>query len=478
MKVLLINPPSHGDEKFVREGRCMQRGGAWTAIWSPVTLATAAALLRDNGIEVKLYDCVVDEINREDLKDILSHFKPDMIVINSSTPSINFDMECANLAGDILPDILTVAIGIHVSALPFESLMLAPRINCVVIGEPERTILKLSHAIKENTSMEEKIERIKAVPSIAYKEGFKLRKTENSDYIEDLDSIPFPAWDLINVNNYQMPFTGNPFLLVSTGRGCPHHCTYCSAKAYYGQKLRLRSIDNILDEIERNINEFGVREFLFWTEAFTMNNDFAIGLTEGILKRDLDISWVCNSRVDDVTPELLKALKKAGCTMIGYGIESGNPEILKQVKKGIKIEDIKNAVKWTKEAGLSVTGHMMVGFPGENEESINMTVKLSQDLDLDFVQFYAVVPFPGSELFDTARKNNTITDWNFMKFEQNYGVLHTGHLTPEEVTKLRSRAYKQFYFRPSTIFKTLKRISSPKTALRFIQMARDFLTWI
>jgi radical SAM superfamily enzyme YgiQ (UPF0313 family) len=478
MKVLVINPPSYGEEKFVREGRCMQRGGAWTAIWAPISLATIAAVLRDNGMSVRLYDCVVEEITQEQLVDIASHWQPDMLVINSSTPSIRYDLGCADAVCEVVPACYTTAFGIHVSALPFESLQLVNRLDSVILGEPEYAIRDLALSISDCQNLAEKMNAAKTVKGIAWRSGQVLRKNPPRPVVEELDEMPFPAWDMINVRNYLMPFTGEPFLLLATGRGCPWHCTYCAAHTYYGRCLRLRSAKLVVDEIEKNIKEHGVREFLFWTEAFTMDNQYCVTVCDEILRRNLDISWVCNSRVDDVTPELLAKLREAGCNMIGYGIESGNPDVLKRVKKGITLEQIRQAVKWTKEAGLAVTGHLMVGFPGEDKDSIRQTAELARSLDLDFAQFYSVVPFPGSELFDEARKAGTIVNWDFMMFEQNYGVLHTGKLTPEEVMVERSKAYRAFYFRPSMVWKTLKRINSPKAALNFLKMVRDFLTWI
>lgn len=478
MKVLLLNPPSHGDEKFVREGRCMQRGGAWTAVWSPVSLATTAAVLQQEGHEVRLFDCVVTDMDRAGLQDAVSHFQPDIVVLNSSTPSIRWDLTTAEVVAEILPDVFTVAFGIHVSALPFESLMLSRRLDAVIIAEPEYAVRDLAAALEGTMLRSERVSAAMKVSGLAVKEENRLRRTEARAAIADLNELPFPAWELINPAHYTLPFTGEPFLLVATGRGCPHRCTFCAAHAYYGKKLRLRKASLVVDEIERNMKQFGVRNFLFWTEAFTMRNDYALQVCAEIMHRKLDVAWVCNSRVDDVTPELLAQMKKAGCTMVGYGIESANPEVLKAVEKGITLAQIRQAVRWTREAGIEVTGHLMVGFPGEDQSAVRRTADLAVSLDLDFAQFYSVVPFPGSVLFEQSKAAGTIVNWDFAMFEQNYGVLHTGHLTPQQVMTERGRAYRNFYFRPITVWRTVKRLRNPASWIRFAGMVKDFLTWI
>lgn len=478
MKVLLVNPPSHGTEKFVREGRCMQRAGAWTAIWAPISLATSAAVLRDDGAAVRLYDCVVEEVTREGLAEVAARFRPDLLVLNSSTPSIEWDLGCAAAVAAAAPEVVACAIGIHVSALPVESLQMGGRLDAVVVGEPEGVLRELVRALRGAEGRASRLERLAGVRGLVWKRGFSIRRNAPAEPIRDLAELPFPAWDLIDTTRYAMPFTGKPFLLVATGRGCPHACTFCAAHAYYGKRLRLRPAARVVDEMVWCRDRFGVEDFLIWTEAFTMDNAYALSVCDEILRRGLAVRFVCNSRVDHVTPELLERMKRAGCVMIGYGIESGVQETLDRCRKGVTLDRIRAAVAMTRAAGIEVTGHMMVGFPGEGEEEVERTAAFARELDLDFVQFYAVVPFPGSALFEEARRAGRITDWDYRRFEQNYGVLHTGKLGPAEVTKLRSRAYRAFYFRPRTVWRTLRKIDSFAKARRFAAMVRDFLTWI
>ncbi len=466
----MINPPAVNGVMMVREGRCMQREGAWTAVWAPISLATIAALLKKNKFEVKVIDCIVAKINKVGLKKIISDFKPSLVVINAITASIKSDLGVASLTKKISRDIKTAAFGIHVSALPKDSFILEPKLDYLIRGEPEITTLELAKTLLTN-------KKIDKVLGLSYKAGKKVVNNSDRPMIHNLNLLPPPAWELIDVTKYKMPFSAKPFLLVGIGRGCPYNCQFCADKAYYGQVLRLPSVRKVISEIERDIKEFGVDEFLFWTESFMINPKFAESVCREIIKRKLKIRFVVNGRVDQVNPKLLQLLKKAGCWMIGFGIESGDNHILELMQKGITTEQIKKAVIMAKKAGLEVTGHLIVGYPGETKATIEETIQMAIKLDLDFAQFYTSVPFPGSQLYLLAKKKNYIVNKNWTYFEQNFSVMNLPGLKAKEVETLRAEAYRRFYLRPKMIFKTLIRIRSLPEAFYFAKMARDFLNW-
>lgn len=471
MKVYLINPPVKEEGAIIREGRCMQRKGIWTTLWPPITMATIAAILEKDGLEVRFADCSTESISSEQLRDLLREYNPDLVVINTATPSIVGDLSIATLAKEVRPSIKTVAIGNHVSALPKESLEMESNLDYVVLGEPEYSVRDIALCLQQGRSMT-------GVNGIAYKDNGSVILTNRRPSIKDLDELPFPNWHHINLNLYHLPFTERPFLMVSAGRGCPYNCTFCVAPTYYGSKLRIRSARRIVDEIEWNKNEFAVSDFLFWTESFTINDKHARAICDEIIRRRLDVKWVCTTRVDNVNPELLSKLKLAGCWMIGFGIESGNQGILNGIRKGITLEQIEAAVRVSKIAGLEVTGHCILGLPGETRETAMETVEMAKRLELDFVQFYCAVPFPGSDLYSLAVKNAWINTKDWSRFEQNFSVLDMPQLKAEEIMELRSLAYRKFYLRPATIKKTLRRIRSFGDLKRFLYMLRDFLDWI
>ncbi len=474
MKAYLINPPAADGVNIVREGRCMQRQGAWTAVWAPISLALIASLLEKEGWEVKISDCIVENISHDGLEELVAGFKPDIAVINAVTPAIKSDLStCRNIKKG-WPSTITAAIGIHPSSLPEECLRMEPGLDFVIRGEPEITVKELAAVVADG----KKQNNISGVNGLSYLRDGQLVNESARPGLENLDTLPFPAWHLIKRDRYILPFTDKPFLLIATSRGCPYSCRFCADNAYYGKKLRTRSAKNIVDELSWVKNKFGISEFLFWSESFTINKAFAISVIEEIKRRNLNVSWVCNSRVDNVDAQMLRGLKEAGCWMIGYGIESGNQSLLDKMGKGVRLEQIRAAVIESKKAGLEVTGHCVLGYPGETVETIKETIQLTLDLPFNFVQFYCSVPFPGSQLYEEAKQNCWIIndDWAF--FEQNYSVMDTPQLSAEEVMKWRSKAYRMFYTRPKMVWQILRKIKSLKELFNLFKMVKEFLSWI
>jgi radical SAM superfamily enzyme YgiQ (UPF0313 family) len=275
-----------------------------------------------------------------------------------------------------------------------------------------------------------------------------------------------------------MPFTDRTFLLIATSRGCPYSCKFCADATYYGKRLRFRNPSRIVDEMAWVQREFGISDFLFWAESFTLKPEFAKQVSEEIIRRELAVRWVCNSRVDHVDLELLKIFKQAGCWMIGYGVESGSQKTLDRMKKGTTIQQTIDAVNRAKQAGLEVTGHCVIGYPGETEEDIRETIKFTKKIKLDFAQFYCSVPFPGSELYRMAIDENWLTTNDWTRFEQNFSVLAYPGMSAEKIMDLRARAYRSFYLSPRVIFNTLRRIRSWNNFKYFVGMTFDFLSWI
>ena len=467
MRVLLLNPPAADGVRQVREGRCMQRAGAWTAVWTPISLATCAAVLRRRGHQVRLRDCIVEDLDFDRLAHIIAAFRPNLVVFNAVTPAIISDLSTARLAKSLDPSILCAAIGIHGTALPQETLELEPALDVAVRGEPEMTVAELAEGGD-----------LSAVAGVSWRADGAFTHNPDRPFLQDLDELPFPAWDLIQTDLYRMPFSGERFLLLGTGRGCPYQCAFCADRTYYGNRLRLRSPASVADEIERNTRDFGIRDFLFWSESFTLSRRFAAAVAVEIIRREMDIRWVCNSRVDHVDRELLELFRRAGCWMIGYGVESGVQRILDSVRKGATVEQARAAVAASHAAGLQVTGHCVLGFPGETRADILQTIRFARELDLDFAQFYCAVPFPGSQLYDEARSAGWIVSNDWSRFEQNFSVLTTPLLTAQEVMELRRAAYRRFYLRPNLIARTLKRTQSLQQFGRLAGAVKDFLTWV
>jgi len=243
----------------------------------------------------------------------------------------------------------------------------------------------------------------------------------------------------------------------------------------------LRSATNVVDEMQECFEKHNLRNFTMWSDTFNQSKKFVMDVCAEIKNRGLEkkIRWMANSRVDHVDPEVLKEMRSSGCIGVSYGVESGVEEILKNMKKGATAEQARIAVKQTKEAGIEVLTHIIFGLPGETMETIKETIKYVKELDPDYAQFYCAIPFPKTELEEMGKKNGWITTEDYAKYELNQPILHLPTLSVEELQKARDMAYRQFYLRPSYVFKRLKKIKSFKDLVINYRQARDFISsWI
>jgi radical SAM superfamily enzyme YgiQ (UPF0313 family) len=448
----------------------MQRAGAWTAVWAPISLATIGAVLEEAGWECRLDDCIIEKISADELLARSRSFQPDLVVLNTATPSIVSDLALADRLRSELPGAFIAAIGIHVTALPEESLRMAPGLDAVVRGEPELTVKDIASALEERRP-------VAGLAGVSARAGKDIvHGPERSP--ADLDALPFPDWRLARPELYKLPFTGRPFLLIGTSRGCPFHCEFCADPTYYGHALRLKSPARIVEELRLARDRHGVSDFLFWSESFTLKREWTMAVLEAIKAADLGVNFVVNSRADHVDPEMLGLLKEAGCWMIGFGLEAGSEMTLGLMDKKITLGQNRDAVAWSREAGLQVTAHFVIGYPGETEDTIRETIEFACSLPLDYAQFYCAVPFPGSELFKKARQQGWLADAPWERFEQNFSALNCPGLSAARIMALRRLAYRRFYSRPGRVWRVLRDRVGIRGAPRFVRMALAFREWI
>ena len=467
MKVLLINPPDHEGYSYIREGRCMQKKGSWASMWMPLTVAYIASVIRDR-CDVKLVDCQAQGYDLSDLARIIEEYEPRLFICNTGFPTIKSDYKAIELAKRLRPECTTSIFGMYPSLLREKVFEECRHLDIAVVGEPEWSYSKLVDCLKDESRMED-------VPGLIF-------KTSNGDITlnqpqhfndNDLDSLPFPARDLLNNEKYLYPLNRKPFTLLMLSRGCPYSCTFCNAFQYYGKKFRRRSVDSIISEIRECVEVHQISNFLFWGESFSLDFDYAHEITDAILESDLKINWSTRTMVDRIDIDLLKKMKRAGCKSLSLGIESFNQSILENVKKGTHTQDIENAIRSVKEAGIISVGHFVIGLPGDSEENVIKTIKFAKDSGLDYAQFYCAVPYPNTPLGETARMRSWIESEDYSKYHLANAVMRNEDLTVADIKKLRNKAYRQFYARPKLVINTLKRLSSPKALLAPI----EFKSW-
>ena len=468
MKVAIINPPAPNDEKYIREGRCEQRASSFQYLMVPISLPSIAALLRQKGFEVKLIDCIAEELSAEAAIRQIFHFKPKLVILNFSTATFSADKNFALELKKTLPRTHLAGIGVHVSTLPEETLI-ETALDSIIRGEPEMTALDLAENLRGK-------ERLRYVKGLSYRGNPTFVHNPARPWIENLDALPFPARDLLKNERYKMPVFNRPYTLVITARGCPNNCSFCTANLYYGTKIRKRSPENVLDEVEEILKVHKIRDITFWADTFTFDRHYVLKICQEIKERGLKFRWMANARVDRVDPEMLKEMASTGCQIISYGVESGVQKILNHIGKNITLKQIRQAFCWTRQAGIESAAHIIFGLPGETEETIKQTIKFVKEINPDYIQFYSAIPFPGTRFYEEAAKKGWITSKDWSDYELGKNIISTPKLPVERLAYWRKRAYLQFYLRPAYIWGRLKKfVKKPADFWFFAKQAISFM---
>jgi len=474
VKILCLNPPFLA--QFSRE----QRSPAVTksgTIYYPMWLAYGAGSLQKAGNDVVLIDSITKNWTHDDVRQWLMEHQPGMIVCATSTPSIGLDLQIADIAKEISPDITTVFVGVHVSAESVGTLESCKAADAVVIGEYDYTLVELSEKVASNDK------DWKSVKGLAWRDGDKIIVNEPRPYIQDLDELPMVAevyHKHLNYKDYFYSILRWPEVTVITGRGCDHHCIYCVyPQNMTGHKVRYRSIDNVLDEweyVEKNFD--GVKELFIEDDAMTLDRERLRKLMARKIERGIKIGFTANSRAD-VDLETLKWMKKGGCRLLCVGFESGNQTILNNMGKRLKLEQSRQFVKDAKKAGVMIHGCFLVGLPGETRETLEETLKFAKELTPDTAQFFPLMVYPGTAAYKWAKENDYLITENYSKWLNEEGmhncVVEREDLTNRELVEFCDRARREFYLRPRYIvFKFRQILFHPEEAKRTFKSLKKF----
>jgi radical SAM superfamily enzyme YgiQ (UPF0313 family) len=475
-KIYLLNPPSYNQiDRLVREGRCMQRESSWSNLWMPLTLCILKPWLEENlEVKCKLRDAVADRMSMEDIAKEINSFNPDVTIINTAVPSlIKEDLDTAKLVKKIKPDTIVIMIGVPATVMT-DIIYNDPRgkyIDFCVHHEPELSLLNLLKKIKNGKEW-------KRSKGIAFKRNKKI--VYNKSYPPmNLDKLPEADFTELPLKEYTLPFSRESIFMVETSRGCPFNCSFCVGKLYYSNCFRYRNPKKIVDEIENINSTFGVRNFLFWADNWMLGMKKAEKTCDEIIKRKLDINFLANGRVDSSPIWLLKKMKKAGCRLLAYGVESCVQEILDNVKKGISVKQIETAFNNSNKVGLTNAAHIIIGLPGENWKTVNITLNRLIKFNPTFINVYSPVPYPGTLLFEQAKKNKWIKTYDWSMYEELNTVMRNEAMTTEEITKARKYIVKKFYLRPSIISREIKNsITKDKPMKRLYFFTYDSLRFM
>lgn len=439
-------------------------------------LAYMAATLREKNHDVEILDTSVLNMSVQDIRRYLSRKKYDLIGTSLYTIMYNRFKETLEQIGPLIKDknIPLIVGGPHPSIFPRETLNENPEISYIIIGEGENTIVELTDAIEGSKDP-------KKVKGIAYKKKNKIIVTPPRPLIKNIDDLPFPARDLLSMDKYEpapTTYRRTPLLHMITTRGCPFNCIYCS-KAIFGKIYRFHSPERIVEEMKYLIKKYNAREIFFLDDLFTLNKQWANDVCNKIKGEGLNkkVVWSCSSRVNNVDRALLQNMKEAGCWQIHFGVESGSQRLLDYIKKDITLDQCRTAIRLCKEVGIQTRAYFMIGLPTETKEECEKTIEFAKELDPDYVKFSLTTPYPGTELYEIAKKDGSLKskDWTTYKsmggFTEDKRPYVPKGRTEEDLKYYHKKAFKDFYLRPRIILRELSRIRTKSEIIMNIRGA-------
>ena len=388
----------------------------------PLGIAYVAAAFEAAGCEVRIFEYIVSHYSKEKLAGQLADFQPDAVGAGSVTMNFYDAQQIIRDVKSCNPEIVTMMGGPHVSFTAEETLRNYPEIDLIFTGEADDTISEFASLIKQKNKW-------RNIRGIAYRQDDEIVNNGKRDFIMDVDRIPMPARHLLPISRYRA--LGYPVSMI-TGRGCPHSCIFCLGRKMVGSKVRRRNPQLVLDEIEQIIN-LGFERINIADDLFASDTQRVKEICNGIKERNLKFSWSAFARVDTVNQEMFDAMAAAGCDSISFGVESGNPEMLKRIKKGIKREQVVQAVKMCQQAGMLAHASFMVGLPGETKETLSQTAAFAESLNIVFGYHY-LAPFPGTTLCEKVGDYDLeilTRDWS--KYDANDAIVKTSALQPQDI---------------------------------------------
>ncbi len=434
MRILLALPPDiHNLEIYRVAGMSAP----------PLGLAYIAAVLENAGHKVAILDSPTLRLDTKTFLQKVREFKPDVVGLSLITPTAPKGYTAAKKIKEMCPDTIVIAGGPHVTYMYDEAL--DNGIDVVVRFEGERTVLELVDVLERFGLNPDALRKVRG---IAYRdrEG-RTVVTENREFIEDLDTLPFPARHLLPMDRYTVLGKSIRAAHIMASRGCPYGCIFCLTSYYWGRRVRYRSAKNVANEIQLVVEKYGAKYIIFTDDEFTLSRRFVYELIRELRERKLDIVFTCGARVDHMDREFMKFLVENGCVALYFGVESGSQETLDRIGKGITLDQCRKVFQWARELGVFAMGSFVIGFPWETVDDIRKTIEFALELDPSYAQFTVATPYPGTPLFSYAVENNLIVDWNWEHYTTVRPVMRGFYLDVDTIARLLKEAYRRFYLR-------------------------------
>ncbi|XHH08314.1 MAG: B12-binding domain-containing radical SAM protein [Candidatus Bathyarchaeia archaeon] len=429
-KVALVNPPA-------------LEGVFHHHPYLPMGLAYLAAVLEEKGNQVIVFDCIAEGIGQNQLKQKLAEFNPDVVGISSMTPMALSTMMAAKGAKETCPNTTVVLGGPHATFMDKEILANEPAVDVIVRGEGEVTLAELTQRIVNGVGLN-------SADGITYRHQGQIVQNPDRAYIQNLDELPFPAYNHFPLEKYRL--FGKLFFPVITSRGCPFQCNFCTTSRILGKQYRVRSPKNIGHELELLKREYDADSFTFYDDTLTLDKKRLYDICDEIKSRKLNIPWDCQTRVDQISEEMFAKMKATNCQQVFFGAESGCQSVLKAVNKRTTVEQNEAAIKMAKKAGLFVAISIILGYPGETAEMRKETFDFLLRTEPDDVYLCIATPYPGTELRREVERLGYKMSADWSRYDTTTPVFENPLLPDDEALRLRKQFYDSFY--------------SPKYALR------------
>lgn len=448
--IVLVNPPLSLKERY---GHLSGAGSTMPSIG----LCWLAATCRANGFSAAILDSTSLGLDQLATVNRIRSLAPRVIGITATTSAIHSAALLASSAKEALPSAIAIVGGPHVSAIPEETMSVFPQFDIGVLGEGEDTLIDILSS-SENTE---------GIPGTIFRRGVQSAMAAPRPLIENLDTIPYPAWDLLEgfPRGYRpapFRFRKLPASYLVTSRGCPMRCAFCD-RSVFGKSCRFFSVDYVFAMMRTLRDKFGVQEIAFEDDSFTANKTRIVSLCERLIREGLRSSWTCLGRVDVVEQEILRLMHRAGCWQISFGLESGDQGILQAMKKGANLDQARNAVETAARCGIHTKGFFIVGFPGESTASVERSIAFAKSLRLHDITVSQFTPFPGTDIFSSFTEASKDA-WNWRTMNLVNSVYVPEGMTSGGLCDSARRFSREFYLRPRIIWSYLLRVvGNPRT---------------
>lgn len=433
-KVVFVRPPN-----FQKSGHWKKQG----VIRSPLNLSLLASYVRQNGS----YDCFLLDFEVTCAETVgqmaraILEKSPKYVCFTTLTPRFPTVAKISLEIKKLDKNVIIIVGGPHVTGAPGVSLL--DGIDYGIIGEGEEALLELLNQLEKPDY------QISHMRNLVYRSGSSVQVNEARPFIKDLNALPYPAWDLMAIDEYQDPtYFDGPHLAIYSGRGCPYDCSFCASAVTWKRNLRLRSVENVMGEIHQIVDVLKVHNFMFWDDTFAVDEKRAFEICSQMIKDRLTVGYTVQLRADSVTERLVDILKRSGCRFAAIGVESGNEEMLVRIGKRETKDQFRQAVRIMEKARLPSIASYIIGLPGDTRETIHETIDFAFELNADQSKFMILAPYPGTKVYDLASQAGLVDPWSFEQMEAtNYYdsvAINLSEVSNDELLKFQDEAYARF----------------------------------